>query len=146
MARVQEEESRFADPNDVMSQAKEYIYVKKQMEYLTAKQKELREQLFAKIDELGEIDSKGSINLFLDAAIEGIVTLQKQRKVSRKINEEVADQIIVENGLQDKLYKTVVVVDEDAVMAALYSDELTEDEIDRMFPETVTWALQTLKK
>ena len=47
--------------------------------------------------------------------------------------------------MEDTLYKTIRVVDEDALMAALYNDELTEDEIDRMYPQKITWAL-VLKK
>jgi hypothetical protein len=31
-------------------------------------------------------------------------------------------------------------------MAAYYEEKLTEDELDRMFPVNVTWALRTLKK
>jgi hypothetical protein len=31
-------------------------------------------------------------------------------------------------------------------MAAYYQDKITEDQLDEMFPVTVTWALRTLKK
>ena len=48
-------------------------------------------------------------------------------------------------GLADKLYKTIQIIDEDALMACLYSDELTEEEVDEMYPQNVVWAL-ILKK
>jgi hypothetical protein len=31
-------------------------------------------------------------------------------------------------------------------MAAFYENKITEDELDQMFPASVTWALRTLKK
>jgi predicted RNA-binding protein associated with RNAse of E/G family len=48
-------------------------------------------------------------------------------------------------GLEDSLYKTIRVVDEDALMAALYEEVLTEEEVDEMYPPKVVWAL-VLKK
>jgi len=48
--------------------------------------------------------------------------------------------------LQDSLYKTVIVVDEDALMAALYEGVLTEAEIDEMYPQSVVWALVMNKR
>ena len=61
--------------------------------------------------------------------------------MSRKVNELRAEEIIEAKGLGDKLYKTVRVIDEDALMAALYSDELTEEEVDEMYPQNIVWAL-----
>lgn len=146
MAQVKSETSRFADPNDVMSQAREYVLVKKQVEYLTEKQQMLRQKLFEHLDAEGEYDAKGNLIIELDEAFEGITAIQKQRTVRRKVDEEVAERIIAEHGLEDRLYKTVRVIDEDALMAALYSDDLTEAEIDQMYPEHIIWALKTLKK
>jgi hypothetical protein len=31
-------------------------------------------------------------------------------------------------------------IEEDAVMGALYLGELTEEEVDQIFPKTITWA------
>ena len=59
--------------------------------------------------------------------------------------EDKAEEIITAHGLEDSLYKTVRVVDEDALMAALYEEVLTEEEVDEMYPPKVVWAL-VLKK
>jgi hypothetical protein len=72
--------------------------------------------------------------------------VMKQRRVSRKINESKAEEIIESKGLEDKLYKTIRVIDEDALMAALYSDELTEAEIDEIYPQSIVWALVMNKR
>lgn len=141
MARVKYEEPRSVDENDFEVKAKEYAFLKKQTEYLEKQIKEIREKLFEHLEENGELDSSGNIFVELSKEIEGFNTVIKQRRVSRKVNELRAEEIIEAKGLGDKLYKTVRVIDEDALMAALYSDELTEEEVDEMYPQNIVWAL-----
>lgn len=141
MARVKEEESRVAGQDDFETQARQYIFVKKQMEFFESELKKLREQLFEHVDTVGEVDGGGNLFVELPSEIEGVKTIQKQRRVSRKINPEMADNVIASKGLESELYKTIQVIDEDALMAALYEGKLTEEEIDLMYPEKVVWAL-----
>lgn len=146
MARVQDAESRNVTEDDFTGQAKEFVFVKKQLDYFEKKSKELREKIFSKIDEDGEVDSEGHVLLAFDEPIDGVYGFKKQRRVSRKINEELAEELIIEKGLEDKLYKTIRVVDEDALMAAMYSAELTEEEVDSIYPLVVSWAIVLNKK
>lgn len=145
MARVSEQEPRM-EQDELIAQAKEYAYGKKQIEQLEKRQKELREQLFIHIEERGETDDKGNVILELPDDLDDVVAITKQRRVTRKIDEDVAFDIIDEKGLRDKLIKIVEIIDEDALMAALYSDELTEEEIDEMYPQSVVWALVMNKR
>jgi hypothetical protein len=91
------------------------------------------------------LDDKGNLILELETEIEGVRILEKQRRTSRKIDEVVADEIILEKGLEE-LYKVVRVIDEEALMAAMYDGKITEDELDAMFPSKVIWALNIKKK
>ena len=145
MARVKPEEPRNIDVDDFSAQTKEYNFLKKQIDYLTSQQKELREKMFATLEERGEVDDKGNIIVELENDVDGINTVMKQRRVTRKIDEQTADEIIAAKGLEEKLYKTIQIIDEDALMACLYSDELTEEEVDMMYPQQIVWAL-VLKK
>lgn len=145
MARVKPEEPRNTDADDFIANAKQYSFTKQQLEYWEKQQKELKAKLFEKLDETGESDSSGNIVIELPEEIDGAVAIVKQRRVSRKINEERAFELIEEKGLRDSLIVTKEVVDEDALMAALYSDELTEEEIEEMYPQQIVWAL-VLKK
>lgn len=145
MARVSNSEPRMADDNDLVTRVKKYAFLKAQLDYLEKEQKELRPQLFENIELEGEEDDKGNVVLELPHEVEGFRSVIKQRRVSRKIDETRAEEIITEKGMEDTLYKTIRVVDEDALMAALYNDELTEEQIDEMYPQSVTWAL-VLKK
>jgi len=145
MARVKDEDLRNIDEEDLIAQTKKYAFIKAQLEFLEKEQKTLRAQLFEVLDAEGQEDDKGNIIIELPSDIDGVSSLVKQRRVSRKIDEDKAAEIIAEHGLEDTLYKTIRVVDEDALMAALYEDDLTEEEVDQMYPPTVTWAL-VLKK
>ena len=146
MAKVAREEPRIAEADGFEAQAKEYIFTKKQVDYFEKRMKEIKEKVFAFIDTEGELDSSGNMFIQFESPIEGIVALQKQRRVTKKIDELVAEELITAKGLHDKLYKQVWVVDEEALMAALYDGELTESEIDQIFPEKVVYALVLNKK
>jgi hypothetical protein len=141
MARVKEEQSRVAGQDDFETQARQYIFVKKQMEFFESELKKLREQIFEHVDTSGEVDGSGNLFVELPSEIEGVKTIQKQRRVTRKINPEMADNVIMSKGLENDLYKTIQIIDEDALMAALYEGKLTEEEIELMYPEKVVWAL-----
>jgi len=144
MARVKDTESREEDP--LIKDAREYSFLKQQIDFLEKQQKEVRERLFTQLDELGEVDDKGNVIIELPEEVNGFGAVVKQRRVSRKIDELVADEIITEKGMEEQLYKTIRVVDEDALMAALYNDELTEAEIDLMYPQKIVWALVMNKR
>jgi hypothetical protein len=146
MARVKDTEPRNADENSLIAQAKQYAFFKSQADYIDKQQKELKTKLFEAIDTNGEIDSKGNIILELPEEVDGFVSITKQRRVTRKVDELKAEEIIESKGLQDSLYKTIRVIDEDALMAALYNDELTEEEIEEMYPQNVVWALVMKKR
>jgi hypothetical protein len=145
MAKVQLEELRNVDETDLIARAKKYSFLKSQLDYLEKEQKSLRLDLFEDLDSKGEEDDKGNIVLELPEEVDGYVSIIKQRRVARKIDEDKAEEIITARGMEETLYKTIRVVDEDALMAALYNDELTEAEIDEMYPQSITWAL-VLKK
>jgi uncharacterized protein YebE (UPF0316 family) len=144
MARVKATEAREEDP--LIKDAREYSFLKQQIDFLEKQQKEVRERLFATLDEVGELDDKGNVIVELPEEVNGFGAVVKQRRVSRKIDELVADEIITEKGMEEQLYKTIRVVDEDALMAALYNDELTEAEIDLMYPQKIVWALVMNKR
>ena len=145
MAKKSPEEPRNTDENDLIARTKKYAFLKSQLEYFEKEQKALREELFAVLDGEGEVDDKGNIMVQLPQEVDGFNSIIKQRRVTRKVDELKAEEIITAHGLEDSLYKTIRVVDEDALMAALYEEVLTEEEVDEMYPPKVVWAL-VLKK
>lgn len=146
MAKIEPEESRISNPDTLESQVREYAKVKASMEVLESRSKELRNELFTHLDTAGFEDDKGNIQLELAQPIDGVVRLEKQRRVTRKIDEGRADEILQELGLSDEVYEVKRVVNEDALMAAYYEGKISEDQLDEMFPANVVWALRALKK
>jgi hypothetical protein len=143
--RIEEPLRTVVDPDDVAGQVKEYLYVKKNIDQMETRSKELRDRLFSRLDEDGYEDDKGNVQLELDSNIDGVVRLEKQRRVTRKLNEPKADEILSGLGLKDDIYVMTPVLDEDKLMAAFYEGKITEEQLDEMFPSTVVWALRTLK-
>jgi hypothetical protein len=142
---IPEEETRFVDPNSLEAQVREYAKLKASMNYMEARQKELRDLLFSKIEEEGYEDEKGNVILDLPQSVEGIRCLQKTARITPYLDDTVAERIIEEKGIGDDVYKMVRVIDEGALMSQLYEGKLTEDEIDEMFPKKTIWALTTKK-
>jgi hypothetical protein len=146
MANLIPEEGRFADPNDVNSQIREYVKLKASENAMKARAEELRATIFERMEEAGYEDDKGNIQLDLEEAVDGVVRLEKQRRAARKLNEPKAEEILKELGIFDDVFVMKPVLEEDLLMAAYFENKITEEQLDEMFPTTVTWALRTLKK
>lgn len=147
MAKIIEEEvSRFEDPETLNAQVREYAKVKASMEVLEARSKQLREKLFEHLDTEGFEDDKGNILIELPSSIDGIARIEKQRRATRKLDELTADTILEQLGLSDEVYELKRVINEDALMGAFYEGKITEEQLDEMFPVHVVWALRTVKK
>jgi hypothetical protein len=114
---------------------KQYLALKQEMKFLSERESELKKRLLESVESMGEIDGKGHVILEVDGT-----KLTKQRKVSNPLNMDVAEQIIKEKGLEDTCIKMVPQIDSEAIMAAFYKKELTEEEIESMFPEKVSYA------
>lgn len=146
MAKAIPEEMRFADPDSIDSQIREYIKLKQAVEQMESRAAELRTVLFQELDQEGYEDDKGNIIIDLESEVDGVFRLEKQRRNSRKLNEAKAEEILEELGLTDQVFELKPVLNEDALMAAFYEEKITEDQLDEIYPVKVTWALRTVKK
>ena len=104
MARVKDEDLRNIDEEDFIAQTKKYAFIKAQLEFLEKEQKTLRTQLFEVLDAEGQEDDKGNIIIELPSDIDGVSSLVKQRRVSRKIDEDKAAEIIAYQLPSAKIY------------------------------------------
>jgi hypothetical protein len=146
MAKAIGEPREFSNPDDPMAQITEYIRVAATIDGLDARRKELREKIFAYLEEEGFEDERGNIQFPLDTPIDGVLRIEKSGRRTRKLDEEKATEIIEQQGIADDVYRMVRVIDEDALMAAYYEGKISEEQIDEMFPTTVVWALRAPKK
>lgn len=147
MVEVLAEESiRFADPDTLEAQVREYAMIQETEKQVAARKAELKEKLFATLDLDGVEDETGSKVIEFGTPINGVIRLIKQRRVSRKLNEDLADEVIATKELEDEVYRYVKTIDEDALMAAMYEGKITENDLDTIYPITVTWALTPKKR
>jgi hypothetical protein len=142
---VPEDGRTFSDPDDFESQVREYVRTKALMKTLDARAKELNKKLNETIDLEGYEDHDGNWVLDLTFDADGFTRLEKQRRVSRKLDADVAEPLIAELGLEEDVYEMVRTINEDALMAAFYEDKITEEQLDTIFPVNVSWALWTKK-
>lgn len=131
------------DSKSIKQWVAELATAKAQQKFFKNRQDQVTKRLKAVVEEAGYQDDQGHIWLDLDEPVEGVVALQMQRRVSQPLSEEKAEEILTARGLLEKCTKTITVLDEDAIMAARYAGELTDDDIDSMFPKVVSYALMT---
>lgn len=127
------------DLESIKKHARQYIFLKDEIGVLTSRQTELKNRLMAQLDE-AEFDMNGHrIVQFKDEAL-GDIKLTKQRRVSKTLDMQVADDILTKKGIRGACIKTIEVLDEAAIMSAFYEGHLTEEEIDSMFPSKESYA------
>lgn len=127
--------------DSLTAEVMEYQSVKSQVDELSARQKQLRDSIMEVIEILGDPDEDGHIWLELDHEVNGTTRLQRRRRVTTVFNDERAQDILEKEGLLERCTEMVRVVDEDAVMAALYEGLLTDEQVDAMADHKVVWAL-----
>lgn len=141
---IPQEQSRFEDPTTADFRA--FIKLKKQIEDLTKMQNEIKTRLVETVEQHGDVDDKGHLWFDLPEEIEGYKGMQRQRRVSQKLDMDAATELLEKANLSDRCVKMVPSLDEDEVMACLYEGLLTEEDVDTMFPKTITWAFIPVKK
>jgi hypothetical protein len=139
MPKVIEKEAPKSE-DGLVSKVRKFVSLKARIDDMTKEQSTIKKELSDLVDAEGTPDEKGHLWLSLPEEVDGYVSLQRQRKVSQKLDEDVAYNILTSKKLKDRCYKMVPVLDEAEVMACLYEDLLTEEEIDAMFPKAVSYA------
>jgi len=141
MARASDSTREFQPVDAVTAEVREYNSLKTEIDKLSKRQKELRESLMDSLERGGYADDQGHIWIDLDAEVDGVSGLQRQRRTKRGFDQDAADSILISKGLRAQCFKTIEVIDEDAIYQALYNEYLSESDIDAIFPQEVTWAL-----
>jgi hypothetical protein len=118
---------------------RQYLALKDQLDLITKRQTEIKQRLIEVVDAV-EADDRGHRVLSVEDETVGEVTLTRQRRVSKSLNMDVAEEILTKKGIKDTCIKMVPVIDEGAIMAAFYENYLTEEDIDLMFPSKISYA------
>lgn len=129
-----------SEGNPIVSKVRKYVNLRSRIEDLTKEQSALKAELSDLVDNEGTPDEKGHLWYSLPEEVDGYISLQRQRRVTQKLDENEASHILLSKDLTERCYKMVPVLDESEVMACLYEGLLTEEEIDSMFPKSVSYA------
>lgn len=125
---------------NIKATVRQYLSLKGEVDLLSNRVTELKKRLTEDVEELGEESSNGHLSLTLYDDIKGDIVLTKQRRVSKPLDMDVAEKLLEERGIKADCIKMVPTLDEAAIMAAHYKGQLSEEDIDAMFPAKVTWA------
>jgi hypothetical protein len=126
---------------EIKDYVRQNVVLKERLEEITSLQSEVKKVLKEGIEELGEVDDRGHIVVEINDETTGIKRVLQQRRVSKSLDIDAAEAILTERGIHDTCITMVPVLDEDAIMAAYYDGKITEEDIDKMFPSKITWAL-----
>ena len=140
MARIEKPSRSVSADDGVLGKVRNFIHLKNKIDDLTKEQSQVKSYLSDLVDTEGEADDKGHLWYPLPEEIEGYRSLKRERRVSQGLDLDEAERILKDKGLDGRCFRTMPVLDEDAVMACLYEGLLTEEEIDTMFPKKITWA------
>ena len=69
-----------------------------------------------------------------------VTGIKRQRRVSQPLNEERTMAMLKEKGLLDQCTEVVVVLNEDAILAANYSEEISDEELAACYDENESFA------
>ena len=135
-----------SDFEPIKREIQQYVSLKDEVTSLESRVTVLKKRITGYVEDLGSANEKGSLVLPITDDVTGTTAVVKQRRVSKMFDESAAEALLNSKGLFETCTKTVVTLDQDAVMAAYYDGKLTDADIETMFPEKVTWALVLEKK
>lgn len=130
------------DMKELIEAVRENVILKDRIDSLTSLQNGVKTSIKSGIEALGEADDRGHVVVEIDDEdTSGIKKVMNQRRVSKTLDIEAAEEILKERGIHERCITMVPVLNEDEIMAAYYDGDITEEDIDKMFPSKVTWAL-----
>jgi len=130
------------DKSELLDLARQHAMYKARADDINSSVSEVKAKINEGIDQFGYTNDSGHRVVDIDDTdVSGISRLMQQRRVSKTLDMQVAEELLREKGIYDKCVTMVPILDESEIMAAYYNEELTEEDIDKMFPSKVSWAL-----
>lgn len=119
----------------------QYRLLKQQSKVTAARVLRLRDRISGYVETHGVQDDKEHVWVTLDEAIDGVTSIQRQKRSTRSLDEERAERLLRKKGLWEQCTKTVTMIDEDELMACVFRGELEESDLDVLFSTKESWAL-----
>lgn len=117
-----------------------YIETKALADEAATRLKKQRDDMIAYVEKRGIVDDKG--NAWIEA--EGLGRVKRERRVSNVFDVDAAMEYLTSHGgdLYDQCVEMVPVVNEDALLAAIYEETIPDDVASTWYTEKETFALK----
>jgi len=103
-----------------------------------------RKVIMDELAESGQTDQKGNQWIyFTDDPVEGRVKgIKRERRVSRRLDEETAEEYLREKGLYEQCTETIVVLSEEKLLALAFGQgaPITDEDLESLYVVNETWA------
>lgn len=128
---------------EYLKTSRELVILREQKKRLEEREGELKKVLMKVLEGSGEPYGPDGQHrtIAFPRAIRGISGFVRQTKVSTTVDSVKAEAIARHKGIYDRLFKPVPTLDQDAVMVALAEHLLTDDDLEEIFPKSVSYAL-----
>ena len=83
-------------------------------------------------DEYDYVDPKGYVKR--------VASILRQRRVSQSLDEDATMKLLAKKGLTTRCTRTIIVLDEDQVLAANYEGKITDRELAALYSESENFA------
>lgn len=130
--------------SDFNRKAAQWALIKDRVETQQTLLDALKEDMVADLKALGVRDDKGSYVMDLGRSYEvngkAFTGLKYQKGTTRIVDEDAAGRLAKEKGLHKRLFPSQPTFDAQEVYVLFQEGLLTEEEVDAIFPEKVTWS------
>ncbi len=130
----------------LLTWAREFVTLGTQITQMNSRKTELRDRLAETVEKYGQADDYGHIFLDLPEKVANVVGFKRERRVSTRINEDRAEELLKRKKLWDECTTTITVIDEEKLAKAVFNKKLSEDEFDSLRDVNVNYALVPMKK
>jgi hypothetical protein len=130
---------------------RQFLALKFQEADIVTRKNKLRDEVSAHVDSTGEVDEKGSKFWKLDPPIEvngqTFTEVKRERRVSQSLDEEKAETLATAKGVRDRLFRVVEmeVLDQDELYVLNQEGVISDDELDSLWVENVSFAFKPIR-
>lgn len=137
--------------NDIATTLRQFLTLKVQSETIDDRLSTLKKDLQEAVTSAGYEDDLGNFWFDLDEPVDvdgygTCLKLKRERRVKISVDDDAAEALLREKGLYEDCTTTVTILDEEEIRKAHYKGLLTDEDIDVIFPQTVTYAFVPQKK
>lgn len=131
----------------MLRKATEFINLREELQQVTARKEQTRDWLKQRLQNSGYVDHDGNQWFDLPDGYGEYRHLKNEKKVSTTINVERLKNLALDKGVEARVIRKEVieVIDQDEIYVLYQENIITEEELDSLFDEKVTYALNVVK-